>query len=145
MSNISAEYAGSAAYIEWIYPSGTLNLSPHTRNVTVTPTMDTIDATAGQDASRQFLPSFVSYEVSWEGVAQGTASNAGSTIAQALEAGVSGTVNIGPYGTAATYLKYTMPAFSRGCVHTMPYADVVTLSCTFATSSGGTMDVTAYS
>jgi len=144
MTNIGAEYAGSAASVIWTYGALSLDLSPHTRSVTITPTMDTIDATAGQDQSRQFIPSFVSYEYSWEGVAQGTTSSYGTIIAKALEAGTSGTITVGPFGTTSTYLKYTMPAFSRGCVHAMPYSDVATLSCTFATSSGGTATVTTF-
>lgn len=141
MTNINAEYAGSAASVVWTYSAATLDLSAHTRNITITPSMDVIDATAGQDQSRQFLPSFVGYEYSWEGLAQGTAGTVGVNMSTALAAGVTGTITVGPFGATAGYLRYQMPAFSRGLVHTMPYADVSTLSCTFATASGGTATV----
>ena len=142
MANIGAEYAGSAAVVNWITATyGTIDLSPHTRTITVTPAMDTIDVTAGQDASKQFIPSFVSWTYQWEGVAQGTTSGVGTQLAYAMQPGTTGTINVYPFGTAVGYLKYSMPAFTGGLVHSMPYADVVTLSCTFTTNSGGTATV----
>ena len=142
MTNIGAEYAGSAASVVWTYgAAGTLDLSPHTRSITITPAMDTIDVTAGQDQSKQFIPSFVAWTYQWEGVAQGTTSAAGTVIATALQPGTTGTITVCPYGNTAGYLRYQMPAFTGGAVHSMPYADVVTLSCTFTTNSGGTATV----
>ena len=141
MANIGAEYAGSAASVVWTYGTLTLDLSPHTRSITITPAQDTIDVTAGQDQSKQFIPSFTSWTYQWEGVAQGTTSAAGTVIAMALQPGTTGTITVHPYGTTAGYLKYTLPAFTGGAVMSMPYADVVTLSCSFTANSGGTATV----
>ena len=134
-----AEYAGSAVVVQWIWSGGTLLMSPETRTCTVTPSQDTIDATAGQDTSKQFLSSFTSWDVSWDGVAQN--GTAGTVYATALQPGNLGTLNIGPYGTAGSALKYSMPAFAKGAAITMPYADVTTISTSWQTSSGGTMTV----
>ncbi len=138
-----AEYAGSAVYVQWIHSGGTLVLSGETRTCSVTPTTDTIDATAGSDVNKVFLPSFVEWEVSWEGVAQEntTVATSGTAYAQALTPGRQGTVNVGPFGTAGSALKYSMPAFCRGGAITMPYADVTTVSTSWQTSSGGSMTV----
>ena len=72
-----AEYAGSATVIQWITSAGTLAMSGDSRSLIITPSQDTIDSTAGSDTSKQFIPSFTTWDVSWEGVAQdGTAGTA---------------------------------------------------------------------
>lgn len=130
------EYAGSANVIQWITAAGTLAMSGDTRTLTITPSQDTIDATAGQDTSKQFLPSFTTWDVSWEGVAQnGTADTA--YMAQ-LAPSMSGTLKVYPYGTAGSSSLFTMPAFSKGGAITMPYADVTTISASWSQASGGT-------
>ena len=138
-----AEYAGSACVVQWITSGGTLTISGETRKLGVTPSMDTIDATAGQDVNKVFLPSFTEWEVSWDGVAQDnvTPATSGTAYAQAMKPGVLGTVNVGPFGTAGSALKYSMPAFCLGAAIDIPYADVVTLSTGWKTSSGGSMTV----
>lgn len=141
-----AEYMGSAVVVSWVWSGGTLTLSGETRNCAVTPTQDTVDATAGSDPNRQYLPSFVDWTITWDGVAQNnaTAATAGTAYAQALLPGNTGTVTVGPYGTASNSLRYQMPAFSQGASITAPYADVVTVATSWRTSSGGTMSVGNY-
>lgn len=137
-----AEYAGSALALSWITSAGTLDLAPHTRQFTITPDQTTIDATAGSDVNRQFLPSFVDYQISWQGVAQDGTS--GTALAQRLKAGVTGTLIAGPAGTVAGEVKFTIPAFSLGATYDVPYADVVTLAADFQVSSGGAVTIGAY-
>jgi hypothetical protein len=132
-----AEYAGSANVIVWITTSGTLTMSGDTRTLTITPSQDTIDATAGQDTSKQFLPSFTSWDVSWEGVAQ--SGTAGTVYMAQLAPGTQGTLKIYPAGSVAgTAPLFTMPAFSKGGALSLPYADVATISTSWSVSSGGT-------
>lgn len=131
-----AEYAGSAVVAQWIWSGGTLNISGDTRSCAITPSMETIDATAGQDTSKQYLPSFTDWEVTWDGVAQN--GTAGTVYSQAMLPGNLGTINIGPYGTAGSALKFSMPAMCMGAAISMPYSDVVSLSTSWKTSSGGT-------
>ena len=137
-----AEYAGSASVTQWIWSGGTLNLSAETRNVSVNTSMDTIDATAGQDVNKVYLPSFSSVEIAWDGVAQN--GTAGTVYSQALLAGNLGTLNVGPYGTAGSSVKYSMPAFCLGLSTTMPYADVVTVSTSWQTASGGSLTTSTW-
>jgi len=135
-----AEYAGSANYIQWITTAGTLVMSGETRSLQITPSQETIDATAGQDTSKQFLPSFTTWDVSWEGVAQdhtGTAI-AGTVYHSRLAPGTNGTLKVYPYGTAATSALFTMPAFAKGPAMSSPYSDVVTIATSWSVSSGGT-------
>lgn len=131
-----AEYAGSAVVIQWITTAGTLLMAGDTRTCTITPSQDTIDATAGSDTSRQYIPSFTTWDVSWDGVAQdGTA---GTAYQARLAPSTSGTLKVYPYGTAGSSSVFTMPAFAKGAAITMPYADVTTISTSWQTASGGT-------
>jgi hypothetical protein len=131
-----AEYAGSANVIHWVTTAGTLLMAGDTRSLTITPTQDTIDATAGSDASRQFLPSFTAWDVAWDGVAQN--GTAGTAYMAQLAPGVSGTLRVYPFGSAGSASVFTMPAFSNGGAISLPYADVATISTSWKTASGGT-------
>lgn len=133
------EFAGSAQDLRWVNSAGTLNMSGETRQFTLSPNMTTIDATAGSDANRQHLPSFVDYQPSWSGVAQDSTS--GTAYAQQLKAGVNGTLIWGPSGTITGAVKYTIPAFSLGLETDAPYADVVTYACDFNVLSGGAVTI----
>ena len=137
-----AEYAGSALALSWIWSGGTVDLAAHTRQLTITPNQQTIDATAGSDATRQYLPSFTDYTVAASGVAQDGAN--GTIMAQALKAGVNGTLIAGPSGTATGAVKYTVPAFSLGLSTDVPYSDVVTWSVDWQVLSGGSVTIGAY-
>jgi hypothetical protein len=131
-----AEYAGSAVVIHWVTPAGTLLMAGDTRTVTITPSQDTIDATAGSDTSRQYLPSFTSWDVSWDGVSQN--GTLGTAYMARLAPGTNGTLRVYPGGSAAGENVFTMPAFAKGAAISMPYSDVVTISSSWQTSSGGT-------
>ncbi|MBK9497762.1 MAG: hypothetical protein IPO08_25270 [Xanthomonadales bacterium] len=130
------EYAGSASVVQWITSAGTLAMSGDTRSLTITPSQDTIDSTAGSDTSKQFIPSFTTWDVSWEGVAQdGTA---GTAYMARLAPSTAGTLKVWPFGTAGSASLFTMPAFSMGAAISMPYSDVTTISANWSQSSGGT-------
>ena len=131
-----AEYAGSAVVIHWVNSAGTLLMAGDTRSLTITPTQDTIDATAGSDASRQYLPSFVTWDVSWDGVAQN--GTAGTAYMAQLAPGTNGTLRVYPFGSAGSASVFTMPAFARGGAINLPYSDVATISASWTVSSGGT-------
>jgi hypothetical protein len=131
-----AEYAGSANLIHWVNAAGTLLMAGDTRTLTITPSQDTIDATAGSDSSRQFLPSFVTWDVSWEGVAQN--GTAGTAYMAQLAPGTNGTLRVYPFGSAGSASVFSMPAFSKGAAISLPYADVATIATSWQTASGGT-------
>lgn len=116
------EFAGSALYAQWIYSGGTVVLSTENRNFAYQEVMETIDATAGSDATRRKLASFKSATASMSYTAQ---SDGTATIA-ALAAGVRGTLIFGEAGTATGRPKTTVPMMSLGISRTVPYADVVT-------------------
>lgn len=104
-----AEYLGSAAVIQWIYPvgtaDGTIALSADYRTFSFNPTAEKVDASAGSDANRVYLVGVTDYTVSYQGVAQ----SGGTALRAALQAGISGTLVFYPEGTAAGKPVYTFP------------------------------------
>lgn len=120
-----AEYAGSAAVLQWVYPSGTVNLHADMRTFDWTPTLNFIDATAGQDTYENLLPSYgVGGDFSCELLAQSD----GTTLAAALDRSTKGSVLYYPEGTASGKLKYTIPAYSQGPQWSSPFDDVTTVT-----------------
>lgn len=123
-----AEFVGSAAVLRWVHSAGTANLSADVRNVQWAPTVDFIDATAGQDTTRVRLASFKDATLSCTLVAQaGTASD----YVTIMQEGSSGTVLFSPAGTATGNRLITFPAFAMGVNFTAPYDDVVEVSVEF--------------
>ncbi len=116
------EFAGSALYCEWIWSGGTLVLSTENRNFTYGEAGETIDVTAGSDATRRKIASFKSSTASMNYTAQYD----GTALLSALAFGVKGTLIWGEAGTVSTYPKTTLPAMSLGVSRSVPYADVVT-------------------
>ena len=133
------EFAGSAAYLEWVNSSGTLVLNTDFRTITYTPSMETIDATAGADAYRQKLASFTDVSLAFDGLFP---SNGTATLTQ-LKEGTQGTVNYGPAGTASSAPKISFPAIAGGPGINESYNDVVAVSCTFELF-GGTVTYSSY-
>ena len=116
------EFAGSALYAHWIWSGGTLVISTENRNFTYSDQIETIDATAGSDATRRKISSFKNATASLSMTAQSD----GTALLAALAAGVTGTLIFGEAGSAVGKPKTTMPAISLGISRSVPYADVVT-------------------
>ena len=119
-----AEFTGSALIVQWIYSGGTVDLSADFRTVDWQPTTDMADSTAGSDTTRTRLATIKDATAAYTGVGQ----TGGTIIAAALAPGTSGTLIIGPEGTATGKRKITFPALSQGVQYSFPYSDVVTLS-----------------
>lgn len=128
-----AEYAGSAVSFKWIWSGGTIDMSAEMRKVDVSPTVERYEATAGSSANKERIVGVGDCTIKFDGVLQDNAVAAlsGTAYAQALKAGNLGTVIVGPYGTAANALKYTLPAICLGLAPSFPYADVAEFSVTF--------------
>jgi hypothetical protein len=116
------EFAGSALFAQWIYSGGTVELQAESRNFNYTESQETIDRTAGSDATRRYLNSFKGATASMTMTAQSD----GTALITALKAGVEGTLIFGEAGTATGCPKTTLPARSLGIARSVPYADVVT-------------------
>jgi hypothetical protein len=95
--------------------------------VTITPTNNTVDTSAGSDEWSTFLPGLKS----WNASISLLQPVGGTALEDALKAGTQGTLVIGPEGTASGKRKYSGAAISGGGVVNMPYADVVELNDDF--------------
>ena len=133
-----AEYAGSAAYIAWIHAGGTTTLHQDQRTFDWTPTLNFIDATAGQDTYENLFPSYgVGGDFSTELLAQSD----GTVIINSLDRGARGTVVFGPEGSVAGKIKYSIPAYSEGPQWATPFDDVVTITANWRQYAAETRSV----
>ena len=132
---MATEYVGGTAMVlQWIYSGGTLSLAADTRNVSWKPSIETIDTTAGSDTVRTYINSFKSATAS---IAMVDQTNAAGT-ASALDAGVRGTLIIGPEGTATGKRKITFPSMSGGANYAYPYDGIVEITCDFVATGAYT-------
>jgi hypothetical protein len=120
-----AEYVGANMYLAWVYSGGTVNLHADERTVSLNPSIDFADTTAGSDARKTRLSTVADMAVSFAGVAQ----TGGTAFEDALAPGTQGTVIFGPEGTAVGTRKHTIGAFSQGAKYSFKYADVTEVTC----------------
>lgn len=121
--------------LQWIWSGGTTSLAADYRNVTWSPSIAYAETTAGSDTNVGRLTTIKDATAAIELVnAAG-----GTALYAALNAGVAGTLIIGPEGTATGKRKITFPCFSDGAQYPMPYADVATVTCGF-TGNGAYTD-----
>ncbi len=121
-------FAGSAMYLAWVYPGGTVTLQGDFRTFSWSPSLNWIDATAGADTFEELLPSFgTGADITCTMVMQA----GGTALLAALDRQTAGTLIYGPEGTATGKVKYTIPATSAGPQFSQPYNDVVELTASF--------------
>lgn len=124
----SLSFSGSAVVIQWVHAGGTATLSGNQRSISITPTGDMIDATAGSDPWRKRLPSIKDWSASLSLLMP----VGGTALEDAITASTQGTLIVAPEGTASGKRKYSGAAISGGGNINMPYADVVELTCDFS-------------
>ena len=118
---------GKDAVISWVWTGGTVNLATDYRSVSVKENVDTAETTAGADTHKTFLPTIKSASIDYSGLFP----TSGTVLYAALAAGMSGTLTVAPEGTASGKVSHAYPAISLGATYDTPYADVVTVNCTF--------------
>ena len=118
---------GKDAVISWVWTGGTVNLATDYRSVSVKENVDTAETTAGADTHKTFLPTIKSATIDYSGLFP----TGGTVLYAALAAGMSGTLTVAPEGTASGKVSKAYPAISMGATYDTPYADVVTVNCTF--------------
>lgn len=121
------EFTGKDLVLQWIHSGGTTALQGDYRSVNWQPAVDFAETTAGSDTHRGRIATIKDATAAIALVDQ----TGGTAVYAALQPGVSGTLIIGPEGTATGKRKITFPAISAGGQYTYPYNDVVTIACTF--------------
>ena len=118
---------GKDAYISWVWTGGTLNLATDYRTLALNESVDTAETTAGADTHKTYLATIKSATIDYSGLFP----TGGTVLYAALAAGMSGTLTVAPEGTASGKVSHAYPAISLGATYDTPYADVVTVNCTF--------------
>ena len=118
---------GKDAVINWVWTGGTVNLATDYRSVSVKESVDTAETTAGADTHKTFLPTIKSATIDYSGLFP----TGGTALYAALAAGIQGTLTVAPEGTASGKVSKAYPAICMGATYDTPYADVVTVNCTF--------------
>ena len=127
-----SEYAGSAMSLDWIYSGGTVGLEADYRTFNWAPTLNYIDATAGQDTFEVLLDSFgTGPEITCTLVAQAD----GTALLTALARQTAGSLVYGPEGTATGKTKYTIPATSAGPQWSQVFNDVTEITAQWRQTS----------
>jgi hypothetical protein len=131
------DFTGKDLNLQWIYSGGTVVLSTDYRTLSESKEMALVDASAGADTDRTYLTTLKDGTLEYAALHQ----TGGSVIKLALEPGTSGTLIVGPEGTAAGKPKESIPAIVSNRAVQYPYADVVEISATFQRngSSAGTV------
>jgi hypothetical protein len=126
-----AEFYGSSASIQWVYTSGTAQLSGNYRKVDYKPSVDLIDVTAGSDAAKLYISAQKDGQLTVSGLVDtgGTVGNIAGTAA--LVEGTGGTLILGPEGTAAGKPKQTFPAIAMGIQLGVSYNAATEFTITF--------------
>jgi hypothetical protein len=126
-----AEFYGAGASIQWIYSGGTATLSGNYRQLSYKPSIALLDITAGNDATNLYLAAQKDGSADLSGLEDtgGTIGNVSGTLA--LVEGTSGTLVIGPEGTATGKPKKTIPAICMGIQENVQYKAPTEFSVTF--------------
>lgn len=125
---MATEYvSGSTMVLQWIYSGGTISFAADQRSVSWSPSVELIDSTAGADTVRKKITSFKDATASISLVDQ---TNSAGT-ATALDAGVGGTLIIGPEGTATGKRKIQFPSISMGAKYNFPFDGIAEITCDF--------------
>lgn len=130
-----AEFSGSALVMQWIHSGGTVTLSGAQRTVNYSPSAELYDNTAGSDPAMTRLVGKSDFTVAMSALLQ----TGGTVTEDALVAGKTGTLIIGPEGTASGKRKYTLPAISNGAQMSYPYNNVVEFTCDWSGNGAGTL------
>jgi hypothetical protein len=132
-----ASYMGKNLSIVWTAAAGgTITMQADFRTVNYTPGVDLIEDSAGADTAKTYQAGLKSGQVTFSGVDQ---SGSMATWSTALLEGQSGTLVIGPEGTAVGKQKLTIPAISMGASLTWPYNNICELAANW-TQNGARTD-----
>lgn len=108
-----SQFLGSALIVQWVYATGTANLTQDYQKFTENTSIELVEVTAGADPTKVFLPSFKDYTLNLSGLWE-QGGTIGALAGTLLNEGNIGTLFVGPEGTATTKPKRTYPVISQG-------------------------------
>ena len=120
-----SEYRGSAMFVRITKAGGgTATMQDQYRTLKNPFSRDAIDASAGLSDWRSFLAGLVQTTFAYEGLNNGTESPLGTADISLLRSITSGTIEIGPQGTATGSTKYSIAGFITKADLEWAYDDV---------------------
>jgi len=115
-----ASYVGSSLILNWITAAATTSLSGDARTFTQNETIDTVDATAGADTQKQWLPGPKDRTANLTYLHQ-----QGTADIVLTYPGQIGTLDVYPQGSSTGSPKYSYPFLVNSYAKSIPYAGVV--------------------
>lgn len=135
----NTSFIGNLAVVQWIWSGGTIALQGDYRKLDLTTSVKEAVTTAGSDAREGRLPTIKDFKAAVSLVAR----QAGTAVLAGLAEGVSGTLIVGPEGTATGKPKTTASAICQGADQHYLYSDTSLIDCTWD-GDGDTYTQSAY-
>jgi hypothetical protein len=129
------EFIGSSLWAQWVSSGGTVQLDTEYRNFQYTPSLDTVDVTAGADSGKRWINSFKSGNAKITMMMQ---NDMGTAWPALCAEGIMGTLTWGEAGTAAGKAKVTLPSMCLGMTRTIVYNDAVSVEINWVQNGGRT-------
>ena len=124
-------YAGSSLVVAWIQAAATTILTGDHKGLTYTPSINFIDASAGADTHKSYIPNVKDGSVTFNANFQAGTNSGGTATFSTLTEGNLGTLKWSPEGTVSTKPFSQIPAYAQGPSFNYPYADVVEVTVNF--------------
>lgn len=138
-----AEFYGKDQQFLWVGTAGTLDMSEYIRASSFSPTGKIDVNTTGAATYEGRQVGVKDFTASYKGLWQtGTAGTATTTMENTLRFGESGTIYLGPEGTATGMRKYTLPVISQGPQVNLQYDTLTEINISFV--GNGTVTYGAY-
>lgn len=123
-----AEFTGKDCFVQWVWSGGTVALTTDFRRFTYTPTQAKFDTTTSNETDETYLTGIKGFTASYEGLGQA----GGTATWDPFVIGTSGTLTVGPEGTATGKRKFTFPCFTTSDPLTdFVYNDLVKVAIAF--------------
>lgn len=123
-----AAFSGSALVMQWVQAAATTVITGDHKSFTYTPSINLIDATAGADANKNYIPGVRDGTWTFNATLQDGSSAGGTSTFSTLAEGNIGTLIVMPEGTAAGKTKITLPSISQGAAYSIPYDNVIEMT-----------------
>lgn len=122
---------GTNMYIQFICAAGTVTPAAQYRSVKPTKNPNLLETTSGSDGYKTFVAGIKEWDVAAEFLYNGTESPMGTADFAILYDNPTGTITVGPLGTAAGSPKFSGPVIVESCDPDFPYDELVTVSVTW--------------
>lgn len=122
-------FTGKDLVVKYNWSRGTQYLNGDYRSVSITRITNLAETTAGSETTKTHIETHHGFTIEYSGLFPKDA--AGTVLMNALAPGTEGDLYIYPEGTAVGKPVRAYPVVCNGAKISMPYSDIVEISCTF--------------